>query len=141
MSRASDTEIGRKASGGLLSSISRLATKLLLAGKTRLELLGNEIEEEKLRAIRLLVLSQSMMFCFGVGTVLAFALLAALFWDSRIAVLALGAIFFLAVGIFILSRFQRAMQRPEAVFAASIAELQEDLRQLKEAATREAANR
>lgn len=128
-----------RARGGMLSAVTHIAATLLTTGKTRLELLGNEIEEEKLRAVRLLLLAQSMVFCFGVGALLAIALLTALFWDSRIAVLSLTCLGFAALGIVAFLQFRRATQRPEAVFAASIAELKEDLRQLKEAA-RESAN-
>ena len=121
---------------GLLPALKSIAATLLSTGKTRLELLGNEIEAEKLRAIRLLLLAQVMVFCFGVGTLLAVALATTLFWDNRLIVLGLTCFVFLAVGGFVFTRFKGAMQRPQedTVFAASIAELKEDLRQLKAAA-------
>jgi hypothetical protein len=40
-------------------------------GRTRLELLGNDLKEEKLRAVHLLLLSQVVAFCLMVGTILA----------------------------------------------------------------------
>lgn len=125
---------------GLLAAVKDIAASLLATGKTRLELLGNEIEEEKLRAMRLLLLAQAMVFCFGVATLLATALLAVLFWDNRIAVLGLACVLFVGFGAYAYSRFKRATQRPDAVFAASIAELKEDLRQLKAAAGHAAAD-
>lgn len=125
---------------GLLVAVKDIAASLLATGKTRLELLGNEIEEEKLRAMRLLLLAQAMVFCFGVATLLATALLAVLFWDNRIAVLGLACVLFVGFGAYAYSRFKRATQRPDAVFAASIAELKEDLRQLKAAAGHAAAD-
>ena len=39
---------------GLFAALKNIAATLLVSGKTRLELLGNEIEEEKLRAMQLL---------------------------------------------------------------------------------------
>ena len=124
---------------GLLPGLKNVAATLLTTGKTRLELLGNEIEAEKLRALRLLLLAQVMVFCFGVGTLLAVALTTALFWDNRLLVLGLSCVLFLALGGFVYTRFKRVTQRPpeDAVFAASIAELKEDLRQLKAAAGHE----
>ena len=119
---------------GLLAALSNIATSLLATGKTRLELLGNEIEEEKLRAMRLLLLAQALVFCLGVATLLATALLTLLFWDNRIIVLSLACALFVGLGAYAYSCFKRATQRPDAVFAASIAELKEDLRQLKAAA-------
>jgi uncharacterized membrane protein YqjE len=122
---------------GLLSALKSIATTLLASGKTRLELLSNEIEEEKHRAIKLVLMAQGMVFCFGIGTLLAVALLTVLFWDSRIAVLGLCTLLFLLAGGVFLALFRRATQRSERVFAASIAELQEDIRQLKAAAGHE----
>ena len=118
---------------GLFAAVKDIAATLVAGGKTRLELLGNEIEEEKLRAMQLILMAQGMVFCFGVGSLLAIALLTALFWDSRLLVLGASAALFLVCGGVFYAQFKRATHRPEHVFAASIAELQEDLRQLKAA--------
>ncbi len=122
-----------RANSGLFAALKDVAATLLAGGKTRLELLGNEIEEEKLRAMQLILVAQGMVFCFGVGTLLAVALLTALFWDSRLLVLGASAAVFLVFGGVFYAAFKRATQRPEHIFAASIAELQEDLHQLKAA--------
>lgn len=118
---------------GLLTALKSIAATLLASGKTRLELLGNEIEEEKRRAIGLVLMAQGVAFCFGVAVLLAVALLTLLFWEGRIAVLGLCTLLFLLAGGVFLALFRRATQRPDRVFAASIAELQEDIRQLKAA--------
>ena len=118
---------------GLFAALKGVAATLLASGKTRLELFGNEIEEEKLRAMQLLLLAQGMVYCFGVGVILLVALISVLFWDSRLFVLGVFALLFLLAGGFFLARFKKATQRPDRVFAASLAELKEDLRQLKAA--------
>ena len=118
---------------GLFAALKNIAATLLASGKTRLELLGNEIEEEKLRAIQLVLMAQGMVFCVGVGAVLAVVLLAELFWDNRFLLLGTLACLFLILGGVFYMMFKRATHRPDRVFAASIAELQEDIRQLKEA--------
>ena len=118
---------------GLSAALKGVAATLLASGKTRLELLGNEIEEEKLRAMQLLLLAQGMVYCFGVGVILLVALISVLFWDSRLFVLGVFALLFLLAGGFFLARFKKATQRPDRVFAASLAGLKEDLRQLKAA--------
>ena len=74
-----------------------------------------------------------MVYCFGVGVILLVALISVLFWDSRLFVLGVFALLFLLAGGFFLARFKKATQRPDRVFAASLAELKEDLRQLKAA--------
>jgi uncharacterized membrane protein YqjE len=124
-------------SGGLFTALRNISAVLLASGKTRLELLGNEIEEEKLRLVELFVAAQGMAFCFGVGTLIVIFFFTALFWENRLFVLGAAAILFLVLGGIFYARFKRAVQRPGHVFSASIAELQEDLRQLKEAAGHE----
>lgn len=126
-----------RANSGLFAALKNIAATLLAGGKTRLELLGNEIEEEKLRALQLILVVQGMLFCFGVATLLAVALLTLLFWDSRLAVLTASTALFLGFGAFFYFQFKRATHRAEHIFAASIAELQEDLRQLKTAVDHE----
>ena len=122
-----------QAGGGVLAAVVNLATTLLNSGKTRLELLGNEIEEEKLRALRMAIMAQGVIFCLGLAIVLGVAGLAVLFWESRLAVFGLSALFFLLLGAIFYSYFKQFSHRPDRVFAASIAELQEDIRQLKAA--------
>lgn len=123
--------------GGLLSALKNIAATLLAGGRTRLELLSNEIEEGKLRAIQLGMLAGGALFCFAIGIVLVVALLVALFWDQRLAVLAIFSAVFLALGGYFMVRFKQASHRPDKIFAASLAELEEDLRQLKSMAGHE----
>lgn len=120
-------------SGSLLSALKNIATTLLAGGKTRLELLGNEIEEEKLRVVRLVIIGQAMMFCLGIGIVLGVAWLTTLLWESRAVVIGGFAALFLVLAGVLVGRFREAAQRQDRIFAASLAELEEDLRQLKAA--------
>ena len=121
-------------SGGLFAALKNIAENLLASGKTRLELLSNEIEEQKLRAIQLVLLAQGMAFCLSVATLLVIALFTILLWDNRLFVLsAFAGLFFVLGGVFY-GMIRRAGQRHERAFSASIAELEEDLRQLKAAA-------
>lgn len=121
------------ASGGLFAALRNILSVVLASGKTRLELLGNEIEEEKLRLVELFLMVQGMAFCFGVGTLIVIFFFTALFWESRLFVLGAAAVLFLVLGGIFYTRFKRAVRRPDHLFAASIAELQEDLRHLKAA--------
>ena len=50
---------------------------------------------------------------------------------QRLAVLAVCTLAFFAFGGVLLGRFRRESRRPERLFAASVAELEQDLRQLK----------
>lgn len=122
---------------GLFSALRNIAATLLVSGRTRLELLANEVEEEKQRAVRLLLIAQAMVFCLALGVILLVALLALIFWDNRVAVVAAFTALFFLSGALLYQSFKKALQRPDRIFAASIAELEEDLRQLKAAARQE----
>lgn len=90
--------------------------------------------KKKLRAIHLVLMAQGIVFCFGVATLLSVGLLAAVFWESQcLAVLGLSVGFFALIGTGFYLNFKRLSHRPDRVFAASIAEPQEDIRQLKTA--------
>ena len=125
---------------GLFDALKNIAATLLASGKTRLELLGNELTEEKLRATRLLILAQAMVFCLAFSALVAVALVTVLFWESRVLVLGIFLLLFLGSGAVFYGLFRRAIHRPEHVFAASLAELQEDLHQLKSLVGHETAS-
>lgn len=124
---------------GLFTSLKNVSATLLATGRTRLELLGNEFEEEKLRVTRLLLIAEAMMFCLGIGILLLVALLAILFWDNKIVIVGGFAGLFLLLGGIFYQALLRATQRQEKPFASSLAELEEDLRQLKAAARNESS--
>jgi uncharacterized membrane protein YqjE len=107
---------------GLLAAARISAATLLTIGRTRLELLGNEIEEKKLR------IAQLVMF------LLAVVWLVVLFWEARALILGIGTLVFLLIGIYALVSARKATASPDKMFASSLAELEEDVRQLKEAA-------
>ncbi len=118
---------------GLFGSIKAVAASLLAMGQTRLELLGNEIEAQKLHALRMLLLGLALMFCAGVGVLLLALLLAMLAWEQRLLVVgALAAVFVGAAGLFYRA-LMRAINTPEPAFSATLAELREDIRNLKAA--------
>lgn len=124
--------MGSQAGGeGLFVSLKNLAATLVAMSHSRLELIGNEIEAEKLRALRILLLMQALVFCVGLGVLLALVLIALLLWDQRVTVIAVFAVIFIGSAGFLYAALRRTLRRPEPVFVASLAELQEDLRQLK----------
>lgn len=112
---------------GLLGSLQRLAGTLLELGQVRLELLGTEIEEQKLRALAALLWVVAGMVLLGVGlAVLAAAVLVA-FWDSaRVAAFAALLVVYLGGGAFALWRARFSLRTPAGAFAASAGELARD---------------
>jgi uncharacterized membrane protein YqjE len=75
-----------------------------------------------------------LAFCLALGTILLVGLLVIVYWDQRVVILASGSVLFIAGSGLAYLALQRAMRRPDHLFAASLAQLEEDLRQLKRAA-------
>ena len=86
-------------SAGFFASLKRLLATLVATGKTRLELLGAELEEEKIRLTQLLVFSVAALVFLCIGMVLLVALVAAAFWESRIVIFAVFSLIFIGGGL------------------------------------------
>jgi uncharacterized membrane protein YqjE len=118
-------------STGLLDSLKRLAGTLLAIIQTRLELLANEFEEERLRVRQMLFYGSVALFLFGMATMLLTVLIVVVFWDSyRLQVLGgLTALFFVA-GMSVLSALRRMSRERPRLFSSSLAELSDDIERL-----------
>ncbi len=120
---------------GLMGGASRLAGTALEAVRTRLELLGLELAEERERLIRLLMWGAVALLFLALGLLSALVWLVLSFWEQRLRVLGWPTLGFLVVGALLVGKVLRARRRPHP-FHSSVAELAEDIRQLK-AATRD----
>ena len=109
------------------------AGTLLAIGHSRLQLLGNELEVGRITAMRLLVLAQALVFCIGLSVLLSVVGLALLFWEQRLVVVGLAAALFWGLSVYFYVSLRQGGKKTEPLFSASLAELQEDLRQLKAA--------
>ncbi len=118
---------------GLAASVTKLATTLVAMVQTRLELLGNEAEAEKLRLLRMLLLAQTLMFSALVAVLMAAAFLTLWLWEYRLGVLTLCLALFGGCAWLAYRGLMRMMGQPSSPFATSLSELQEDLRRLKAA--------
>ena len=119
-------------SGGLLDSLKALARSLLALGRTRLELISNEIEEQRALFLREVLLAVVAAFLLGLGvvfTALFFVLIASP--EYRPYVVGVFAIaFFAACGLifFLLNAARRG--RPRA-FSSTLQELDKDRESLQ----------
>lgn len=119
--------------GGPFAALKIIPITLLTMAQTRLQLLGNEILTEKHRALRELTLVLAMVACAGLGVLLVVGLVVTLMWDQRIWVLSGLIVLFLGAALVCFAKLRRSTRSFDGIFAGSLAELQEDLRQLKAA--------
>ncbi|HJW04446.1 MAG TPA: phage holin family protein [Azospira sp.] len=120
-------------SSGFFASLKHLLATLVSTGKTRLELLATELEEEKIRLTRQLVFTVAALIFLGIGMVLLVALITAAFWESRIAIFAIFSLIFIGAGLALAFSAQRLGRRHDGLFASSINELKADLDALRQA--------
>ena len=122
-----DAQPGSAASGGLFVSLRRLIATGLELAQVRLELIGTELEEQKLRILDGLIWAAIGVMLFGVGLVLLAGCVALLFWEGyRLQALGLLALAFLGGGGLVLRAASARMKTPTGAFAASAAELAQD---------------
>jgi len=112
---------------GLFASLRQMLTTLLDIAQVRVQLLGTEIEAEKLRIAGGLLLAGLGLMLLTVGTVLLCGLVLMLFAEGyRLAALAMLTLAFLAGGATLVRAAGRKLRNPSGMFAASLAELSQD---------------
>lgn len=116
---------------GLLASLRGLLATALALLQTRFELLATELEEEKLRLLDILAYGAAAVLLLCIGAVFLAIFLTLLWWDHRLLVIGGFTLAFLLGGSAALFRAQRQAHSGSRVFAASLAELQQDRQALK----------
>jgi len=117
----------RRASPGVLASLRGLAATAIEITHTRLQLLANELEEQRIRALHMLVLGAVAFFCGAVGVLLVSAWIVIAFWDQyRLLTLGLLAAAYFAGCVAALLRLKSRMLERPRLFASSLAELRRD---------------
>lgn len=120
-----------EASSGLMGSIRQLLSTLTSVVSTRLELLANELQEERLRLTQMFLFALFALFCFGMGLLLLTIFIVVLFWDDhRFAVLGALCTLFFALGAVMTLLVRSKMQVKSRLFSASLAELAKDRQHL-----------
>lgn len=119
------------AGSGLLGSIRRLLSTLTQVAITRLELLSNELYEERLHLQQMLLYFFSALFCLGMFIMLMTVFVVVLFWDDhRLLVLGGLSVVFLFAGLLLAKKLQKMTQAKSKLFSVSLAELHKDREQL-----------
>lgn len=128
MTQQAGGEVGRE---GLYTALKNSIATLISIGKTRAELLVTEIEEEKFRLKILGSKAIGAAFFLGMAVVMAVFCLAMVFWEQRVLVFGLFAVFFALAGILLVSSLNRQAKQPSKLFRASLTELEADMAQLR----------
>lgn len=114
-----------------MESVKRLLGTLSAIVSTRLELLSNELQEERLRLTQMLLFALFALFCFGIGLLLLTVFIVVLFWDDhRLAVLGTLCTLFFVLGVVMTLLLRSKAQAKSKLFSASLAELANDREQL-----------
>lgn len=118
-------------SGGLLDSVKVLAGTLLAIGQTRLELLSNDLEEERAWLTSMLIWTLVALFCAALAVVLATLLIVVIFWDSyRLLALSVMIGIFILGAVFAWRTLCNMTRSKPRLFSASLGELGKDREQL-----------
>jgi uncharacterized membrane protein YqjE len=118
----------------MLTSLKNIAVTLAITLQTRLELLGNELQLQKLSVARQLGLGLACVFCLGLGVAMAVALAVAVWWEQRVLVLGISLGLCVLGAVWFFAALRRTVMAKEPVFAASLQALKDDLALLKSVA-------
>ena len=122
---AGGTEAG--ASGGLYGSLLQLLATAMAVLHNRLELFSVELEEEKLRILRVMAWGAAAFLLLGMGMASLAAFIAVALWDEhRLLALGIITLMFAGAGLLALRAAARWVRAPSGLFAASLAELRRD---------------
>jgi uncharacterized membrane protein YqjE len=116
----------------LLESLRGLSKTFLALVQTRIEIFASEVDEERTRLARIVVLAVIAAFCGGLALVLLVLLIVVVFWDTN-RLLAIGVIAgLLALGALaaLISLRKDVRQRPRFL-SATLAELRKDEKELE----------
>jgi len=111
----------------LLGSLRDLAKTFVALVQTRIEIFANDIDEERARLARVVVLAVVAAFCLGLAVVLLVLFVVVVFWDTN-RLLAIGVI----AGVFALGALAALVALRSAVrerpkfLSATLAELHKD---------------
>ncbi len=109
---------------GLIGAIGATVAEI---ARSRLELFSLELQEEKIRLIRLLVMTAAALFCGGMAFVLLNVTLVYLFWETaRLTVLVSLTVFYALLLAGLAFGLMRSIARHPLPFAETLREFRKD---------------
>lgn len=127
MAQQRDSGAGVGSTTGVLGALRSLGATAVGIAQTRLELLANDLEEQRVRGLKMLVIGAVALFCGAIALLLLTALIVIALWDQhRLLTLGLLAgVYGLGCAVALAILRARAAERPR-MFSASLAELRRD---------------
>lgn len=118
---------GGSRSGGLLDSLKGLLRTAIALAQTRLQILGNELEEQRAILLREVLLAVMAAFCLGLGAVFTALFFVIYYWDShRLIVVGAFAVFFFLASAVVLATLRAITRDRPRTFSTTIEELGRD---------------
>lgn len=112
---------------GLFASTKGLLGTGITLLHNRLELLGVELAEERVRLVSVIAYGAAAFLCIAAGLIFLAILFTVLLWDSnRLLALGVFSALFLGAGIASLTLALRLARSGSKLFSASLAELRKD---------------
>ena len=128
---------GGAAAGGLRPALARLGSSLVGTLRTRAELAGVEIVEERERLVLRLALLVGGMVAFALAALFIGVFVVVWSWETRrLLAIALVALVYALAGGVLIARARAIVRAAPAPFAATLSELEKDRVRLKRACTR-----
>ena len=116
----------------LLESLRGVAKTFVALVQTRIEIFASEVDEERTRVGRILVLAVVALFCLGLALVLGVLLIVVLFWDNnRLLALCILTGAFALGGVGALLALRSAIRNRPKFLSATLAELRKDQKGLE----------
>jgi uncharacterized membrane protein YqjE len=121
----------RQGASGAFASARALGPALLALLRTRLELFGIELSEEKGRIVALALLGGAVALLTALALLLLNVLVVIAFWEQRIGVVAGLTVLYSVLALFLGLRLKASLASQPMLFAATVGELQADLAALR----------
>jgi uncharacterized membrane protein YqjE len=129
--RGSESASAGNAPRGMLNSLRSIGPALIGLLRTRLELLGIELADEKERAARMAMLGALALLFAGLALLMVNVLVLAWFWDSHRYLAIIGLVVaYGGIALLCVLRLQTAVASRPLMFEATLAELKADVEAL-----------
>jgi uncharacterized membrane protein YqjE len=129
--RGSESASAGNAPRGMLNSLRSIGPALIGLLRTRLELLGIELADEKERAARMAMLGALALLFAGLALLMVNVLVLAWFWDSHRYLAIIGLVVaYGGMALLCVMRLQTAVASRPPMFEATLAELKADVEAL-----------